>query len=1054
MDQQDRRRDNQQRGGGGRQGRGGRGGQGRGGPPPERGPPPGDQYRGNQQYRGPPPQGDYRGNQQYRGPPSQGDHYRGGQQQRGPSPRGGSGRGFPPGGQQYGGPRGPPGGQQFSGPRGRGGPGGDQSWGAPSTAFAQPPPLMSAAPKPAWGRQDVSPVEPAVSPEPAPFQAPAPKDPPQQRGKGKKGSPGGDKPQETPSTSKDVSSPTQGITKKIEQISFDKNLIIPRRLGGQVINRRQQFFEKKFIVEVNYLPINFKDINLKIFHYDVVFKPEQPKRLYRPALRLLLDKYVPNRHPAFDGKKNMYAAGTTLAFPRGSDIRDSVKVYDTERNYEVEFDITVSLIDQELSLSKLAQYLKTGTSVDAPQDVIQGVDIALRNAPTVNVKFVSAGRSFFAIPKTAPPPLTGGFELWHGHYQSAIMAWKPYLNVDVANKAFPIPQDVLDFIYNDLQLDPRSPLDQRSNYKLLRFLKGLKIDYKMKSNDPSGYTKRTYKVDDLGPPPRSAKFKPDKEGSRETTVEEYFRSVKKIPLQYPHLPCIKTTNKNLLPIEFCAITPNQSVMRKLDEKQTSNMVRNAAKGTDIRKGRIMDTIGQAGFNADPCAREFGITVGSNFEKVEAHILKAPVIRYQNSTVPVRNGVWQTRSDKFINSPGLDSWVIINTDRKIGNPQIQNLVRNFRQVGDNIGIPVAEPRNILTINARTEQDFVKEFRQFEKGVQILVVIMTPFGVDDIYSKIKRAAELKVGVLTQCIKAATCDNRKMNAMTAQNILLKINSKISGVNHSLAQNVLPEILKRPVMIVGADVTHPAPGSEGLSIAAVAASHDSYAFKYNMLYRLQPGRQEMIQRLDEMIEQQLRFFLKNTNRKPERILYYRDGVSEGQFLQVLNIELQAIRAACKKLEADYQPAITFLVVQKRHHTRFFPTGPNDWDGDRNKNVRAGTLVDTNITHPTEIDFYLVSHQSIQGTARPTKYHLLWDDNNIPQDELEQLTYYLCHMFARCNRSVSYPAPTYYAHLAAFRAKAWWDDQRYDAANLTREQEVNGRIQDHIVNNAPMFFV
>lgn len=112
---------------------------------------------------------------------------------------------------------------------------------------------------------------------------------------------------------------------------------------------------------------------------------------------------------------------------------------------------------------------------------------------------------------------------------------------------------------------------------------------------------------------------------------------------------------------------------------------------------------------------------------------------------------------------------------------------------------------------------------------------------------------------------------------------------------------------MIVGADVTHPAPGTDGLSIAAVrsvlklrlsfkntcklidkcnvlqvAASHDSNAFKYNMLYRLQPGRQEMIERLQEMIEQQLRFFYENCKCKPKRILYYRDGVSEGQFLQV----------------------------------------------------------------------------------------------------------------------------------------------------------------------------
>ena len=29
-----------------------------------------------------------------------------------------------------------------------------------------------------------------------------------------------------------------------------------------------------------------------------------------------------------------------------------------------------------------------------------------------------------------------------------------------------------------------------------------------------------------------------------------------------------------------------------------------------------------------------------------------------------------------------------------------------------------------------------------------------------------------------------------------------------------------------------------------------------------------------------------------------------------------------------------------------------------------------------------------------------------------------LCHLYSRCERSVSYPAPTYYAHLAAFRAR------------------------------------
>lgn len=46
---------------------------------------------------------------------------------------------------------------------------------------------------------------------------------------------------------------------------------------------------------------------------------------------------------------------------------------------------------------------------------------------------------------------------------------------------------------------------------------------------------------------------------------------------------------------------------------------------------------------------------------------------------------------------------------------------------------------------------------------------------------------------------------------------------------------------------------------------------------------------------------------------------------VQVLQHELLAIREACIKLEKDYQPGITFVVVQKRHHTRLFCMDRNE---------------------------------------------------------------------------------------------------------------------------------
>lgn len=221
---------------------------------------------------------------------------------------------------------------------------------------------------------------------------------------------------------------------------------------------------------------------------------------------------------------------------------------------------------------------------------------------------------------------------------------------------------------------------------------------------------------------------------------------------------------------------------------------------------------------------------------------------------------------------------------------------------------------------------------DKKYDVIFVIVPNSGPQ--YSYVKTAAEINVGCLTQCIKTRTLN--KMNPQTAINILLKVNSKLNGTNHFLLTR--PPIMDKPCMLMGADVTHPSPDSRDIpSVAAVTASHDPKAFQYNICWRLQPPTVEIIEDLEAMVIEQLKFFYKKTGMKPVRIVFFRDGVSEGQFAQVQHAEIRAIRAACKKLQQDgYEPSITFLVVQKRHHTRLFPTNPRDSE-DRNMNVPAG---------------------------------------------------------------------------------------------------------------------
>jgi eukaryotic translation initiation factor 2C len=47
-----------------------------------------------------------------------------------------------------------------------------------------------------------------------------------------------------------------------------------------------------------------------------------------------------------------------------------------------------------------------------------------------------------------------------------------------------------------------------------------------------------------------------------------------------------------------------------------------------------------------------------------------------------------------------------------------------------------------------------------------------------------------------------------------------------------------------------------------------------------------------------------------------------------------------------------------------------------------------------------------------------LEDQNKFNANDMCKMTYYLCHIYARCTKSVSIPAPVYYADLAAYRAK------------------------------------
>lgn len=140
-----------------------------------------------------------------------------------------------------------------------------------------------------------------------------------------------------------------------------------------------------------------------------------------------------------------------------------------------------------------------------------------------------------------------------------------------------------------------------------------------------------------------------------------------------------------------------------------------------------------------------------------------------------------------------------------------------------------------------------------------------------------------------------------------------------------------------------------------------------------------EYINDLKYPVKELLNEYYKANGSHPKRLVFFRDGISEGEFKKVCGHEMNEIRTACIEIDPSYKPGVTYIVVQKRHHTRFFPTDRKDEviqslltlnlkqklfifkKAGKCGNVKPGCLVDCRVVTPDMFDFFLSSHLGIQ---------------------------------------------------------------------------------------------
>lgn len=780
-----------------------------------------------------------------------------------------------------------------------------------------------------------------------------------------------------------------------------------------------------------------------LHHYDVTITPDKcPRKVNREIIETMVQSYSKifgNQKPVFDGRKNMY---TRDDLPLGKEKAELEVTLPGEGKDRV-FRVAIKWVAQ-VSLYALEEVLE-GRSRHIPMDAVQALDVVMRHLPSMT--YTPVGRSFFSSPDGYFHPLGGGREVWFGFHQSVRPSqWKMMLNIDVSATAFYKAQSVIEFMCEVLELrDPseqRKPLTDSQRVKFTKEIKGLKIEI-----THCGSMRRKYRVCNVTRRPAQLQSFPlqlENGQTVECTVAKYFLDKYKMKLRHPHFPCLQVGQEHkhtYLPLEVCNIVAGQRCIKKLTDMQTSTMIKATARSAPDREREINSLVRKADFNTDPYVQEFGLSISNTMMEVRGRILPPPKLQYGGRTkqqaIP-NQGVWDMRGKQFHTGVEIRIWAIacFAPQRTCREDGLRNFTQQLQKISNDAGMPIiGQP---CFCKYATGPDQVEPMFRYLKstfqGLQLVVVVLP--GKTPVYAEVKRVGDTVLGMATQCVQAKNVN--KTSPQTLSNLCLKINVKLGGINSILVPSIRPKVFNEPVIFLGADVTHPPAGdNKKPSIAAVVGSMDAHPSRYAATVRVQQHRQEIIQDLASMVKELLIQFYKSTRFKPTRIIFYRDGVSEGQFAQVLHHELLAVREACLKLEPDYKPGITFVVVQKRHHTRLFCSDKKEQIG-KSGNIPAGTTVDLGITHPTEFDFYLCSHAGIQGTSRPSHYHVLWDDNQFSADELQCLTYQLCHTYVRCTRSVSIPAPAYYAHLVAFRARYHLVEKEHDSGEGSH-QSSNG---------------
>ncbi|KAA8613409.1 eukaryotic translation initiation factor 2C 2 [Pyrenophora tritici-repentis] len=690
-------------------------------------------------------------------------------------------------------------------------------------------------------------------------------------------------------------------------------------------------------------------------------------------------------------------------------------------------------------------------------DTINFLDHVLREWPSQ--QYTQIKKSFFQRGEQRFD-LGGGVEAFKGVFAS----FRPVLddkfkknlsiNVDVANGTFWRAQELTRAIAQVFNCTPpqfsamfKAALKDWNKSLLKRDLRKFKKVgvSTLHTKEPTQWT-----IDEFVPLDATQATFPDPDNrEKKISVARYFKKKYNVDC-IANVPVVKMTKKIrkeavYMPIDVLKIDGNQRYNTKLSDVQTSQMIKFAVTLPKERWAAVQHGLRLLNWTNDPYLKHYDVKVSSTPAKVTARILPSPTVSFgagsKEMTIKPADmlmGRWRLDARKFAvtnKDKPIKAWGIcaIQGRGSPSPPAVLAFIEKFIQIYESHGgvilshpehgkKPWLGPGNLGDGGEMVQKAWNQTGNKYNQPPNFMFFIVNDRNVE-VYRRIKKSCDIRFGVASQCLQAKHVLSASPQYIS--NVCMKVNAKLGGCTSVAKSQLIPKIAPKsasiPTMVVGADVSHPAPGAasgEAASFAAITVSADAYFVKYWAECNTNGNRVEMVTTTNiyEHFGNMARVWMQRIGqgRAPQRVLYIRDGVSEGQYAQVLSDEVHDMKETFRRAGCKILPKFTVVIAGKRHHIRFFPE-----KGDRNGNPLPGTLVESGCTHPFEFDFYLCSHVAIKGTARPIHYQCILNEGEWQAAELQQFIFEHSYHYVRSTTPVSLHPAVYYAHLAADRSRA-----------------------------------